>query len=119
MKSEIDFKKKIDLIKKKQEKVVILLELYEKSLENEGRLYHLFEDKVINSNFTDTYKCYACESKVKRRLEHFLDYKYFLVNRETKEIVCYGNKQRLKSYMLIRKIINTDVMNDVKDFGVW
>ena len=92
-------KDKIEKIKQKQDKLAELLDLYRKAVENKGRLYHLFEDREVN-----------------QWLYHS-DYNYYLVNRETKELVCYGSKQRLKSYMRVRCINEVDVMNDVSNFG--
>jgi hypothetical protein len=94
-------KDKIEQIKQKQDKLAELLDLYRKVVENEGRLYHLFEDAEVNQWL------------------HYADYKYYFVNRETKEVVCYGGKQRLKSYMRTRQISITNVMNDVSNFGDW
>lgn len=113
-------KNKIEQIQAKQERLLELLDLYRKAVENEGKLYHLFEDDVVNNedNWTDAYKC-ECGSKAKRWLYQIPDYKYYLVNRITKEVVCYGSKQRLKSYMRIRCISEVDVMLDVNDFGGW
>lgn len=113
-------KNKVEQIKKKQERLTELLDLYIKVVENEGRQYHLFEDEIVNSqdNWTDTFKC-ECGKMGKRWLYHIPDLKYYLVDRETKEVVCYGGKQRLKSYMRIRQITISDVMNDVNDFGGW
>jgi hypothetical protein len=113
-------KNKVEQIKKKQERLTELLDLYIKVVENEGIQYHLFEDEIVNSqdNWTDTFKC-ECGKMGKRWLYHIPDLKYYLVDRETKEVVCYGGKQRLKSYMRIRQITISDVMNDVNDFGGW
>lgn len=92
-------KNKIEQIKKKQDKMAELLDLYRKAVENESRLYHLFEDAEVNQWL------------------YYPDHKYYLLNRETKEVVCYGSKQRLKSYMRIRQISDVDIMNDVSNFG--
>lgn len=111
-------KKEIEKIKAKQERLAELLDLHRKAVENEGRLYHLFEDEIVNNknNWTETYKC-QCGNRAKRWLYHIPDHKYYLVNRETKEVVCYGGKKRLKSYMRTRCINEVDVMNDVSNFG--
>jgi len=111
---------KIEQIKQKQDKLAELLDLYKKAVENEGRLYHLFEDEIVNhkDNWTDTFKC-ECGNRAKRWLYNIPDHKYYLVNRETKEVVCYGSKQRLKSYMRVRCINEVEVMNDVSNFGGW
>lgn len=116
----INMNKKIKQIKQKQERLAELLELYKKAVENEGRLYHLYEDEMVNhkDNWTDTFKC-ECGRMAKRWLYNTPDYKYYLVNRSTNEVVCYGGKQILKSYMRLRKITSDNVMNDVKDFGDW
>ena len=92
---------KIEQIKQKHGKLAELLDLYRKAVENEGRLYHLFEDTEVNKWLYHT------------------EHKYYLVNRETKEVVCYGSQQRLKSYMCIRQISDVYVMNDVSNFGGW
>lgn len=111
-------KQKIDEIKQKQERLAELLELYRKTVENEGKLYHLFEDDIVNNkdNWTDTFLC-ECGNRGRRYLYHIPDHKYYLVNRITKEVVCYGNKQRLKYYMRLRNITESNVMIDVNDFG--
>ena len=111
-------KNKIEQIKQKQDKLADLLDLYRKAVENEGRLYHLFEDEIVNNkdNWTDTFKC-ECGRTGQRWLYHIPDHKYYLVNRETKKVVCYGSKQRLKSYMRLRNIMDVDIMNDVSNFG--
>jgi len=113
-------KDKIEQIKQKQERLAELLELYNKVVENEGRQYHLFEDEIVNNkdNWTDTYLC-ECGKMAKRWLYHIPDLKYYLVDRKTKEVVCYGGKQRLKSYMRTRQISITNVINDVSNFGDW
>jgi hypothetical protein len=94
-------KDKIEQIKQKQDKLAELLDLYRKVVENEGRLYHLFEDAEVNQWL------------------HYSDYKYYFVNRETKEVVFYGGKQIVKSYMRINNIKSVEVMNDVSNFGGW
>lgn len=111
-------KKKIEQIQAKQERLVELLDLYRKAVENEGKLYHLFEDEIVNNkdNWTDTFLC-ECGKRGQRYLYHIPDHKYYLVNRETKEVICYGSKQRLKSYMRLRNITDSNVMNDVSNFG--
>lgn len=93
-------KEKIEQIKQKQDKLAKLLDLYKKSVENEGRLYHLFEDDIVNNT-----------------IRNIREHKYYLVNRETKEVVCYGDKGRLILYMRFRSINDIDVMNDVSNFG--
>ena len=40
-------KKKIEQIQAKQERLLELLDEYRKAVENEGRLYHLFEDEIV------------------------------------------------------------------------
>jgi len=92
-------KNQIAEIKEKQNRVADLLDLYLKAVENQGRLYHLFADDQANQ----------CLSKT--------DYKYYLVNRETSEVVFYGDGERLKSYMRLRNIKIDNVMNDVSNFG--
>ena len=111
-------KKKIEQIQAKRERLLELLDEYRKAVENEGRLYHLFEDEIVNhkDNWTDSYKC-ECGNRAKRWLYQIPDHKYYLVNRITKDVVCYGSKQRLKSYMRVRCINEVDVMNDVGNFG--
>ena len=94
-------KDKIEQIKQKQDKLAELLDLYRKAVENEGRLYHLFEDTEVNQWL------------------YYSDYKYYFVNRETKEVVFYGGKQIVKSYMRINNIKSVEVMNDVSNFGGW
>jgi hypothetical protein len=94
-------KDKIEQIKQKQERLAELLDLYRKAVENEGRLYHLFEDTEVNQWL------------------YYSDYKYYFVNRETKEVVFYGSKQIVKSYMRINNIKSVEVMNDVSNFGGW
>ena len=94
-------KDKIEHIKQKQDKLADLLDLYKKAVENEGRLYHLFEDTEVNQWL------------------YYSDYKYYFVNRETKEVVFYGGKQIVKSYMRINNIKSVEVMNDVSNFGGW
>ncbi len=94
-------KDKIEHIKQKQERLAELLDLYRKAVENEGRLYHLFEDTEVNQWL------------------YYSDYKYYFVNRETKEVVFYGGKQIVKSYMRINNIKSVEVMNDVSNFGGW
>jgi hypothetical protein len=113
-------KNTIEEIKKKQERLAELLDLYKKVVENEGRLYHLFEDEIVNhkDNWTDNFKC-ECGNRANRWLYNIPDHKYYLVNRETKEVVCYGSKHRLKSYMRFWCINDVDVMNDVSNFGSW
>ena len=93
-------KQKIDEIKKKQERLAELLELYRKSVESEKLLYHLFDDEEVN--YVDTFVV--------------SDYKYYLVNRETNQVVCYGSKITLQRFMRIRKIEMNDVLIDAKDF---
>ena len=90
-------KDKIEQIKQNQEKMAELLDLYRKAVENEGKSYHLFEDREVNQS-----------------LYYSEEHKYYLVKRETKEVVCYGSKEILKSYLRIRQISDVDVMNDVK-----
>jgi hypothetical protein len=92
----------IERIKQKKEKQSILLEQLAKMIKNEGRNYHLFIDEktIINKWYKD-------------------DIQYFLIKRETNEVVCYGTPTRLKSFMCIRNIKTTDVMNDVANFGDW
>jgi len=99
MKEKLDL---IELIKQKKEKQSILLEQLAKMIKNEGRNYHLFIDEktIINKCNKD-------------------DIQYFLIKRETNEVVCYGTPTRLKSFMRIRNIKTTDVMNDVANFGDW
>ena len=113
-------KKKIEQIKAKQERLVELLDLYRNVVENEGKLYHLFEDEIVNNkdNWTDTFLC-ECGKRGQRYLYHIPDHKYYLVNRETEQVVCYGSKSRLKSYLRLRNIISSNVMNDVTNFGDW
>lgn len=94
-------KNKIEEIKQKQDKLADLLDLYKKAVENEGRLYHLFEDAEVNQWL------------------YYSDYKYYFVNRESKEIVCYGGRQIVKSFMRINNIKSVEVMNDVSNFGGW
>ena len=94
-------KNKIEQIKQKHEQMAELLDLYRKAVENEGKSYHLFEDREVN-----------------QWLYHS-EHKYYLVKRETKEVVCYGSKEILKSYLRIRQISDVDVMNDVSNFGGW
>ena len=64
-------KNKIEQIKQKQDKLADLLDLYKKVVENEGRLYHLFEDAEVNNkdNWTDTFKC-ECGRTGQRWLYH-------------------------------------------------
>ena len=104
-------KKKIDLIKAKQEQLSILLELYRMAKENEGKLYNLFADEEVNrkENWTDTFLC-ECGKRGQRYLYHVPDYRYYLVNRETKEVICYGAKARLKSFMRLRGITMEQTM---------
>jgi hypothetical protein len=92
-------KNQIAEIKAKHNRVVELLDLYLKVFENEGRLYHLFADEQANQSLSKN------------------DYKYYLVNRETSEVVFYGDVERLKSYMRLRNINIDNVMNDVSNFG--
>jgi len=94
-------KKKIEQIQAKQERLLELLDEYRRAVENEGRLYHLFEDTEVNQWL------------------YYSDYKYYFVNRETKEVVFYGSKQIVKSYMRINNIKSVEVMNDVSNFGGW
>ena len=89
----------IELIKQKKEKQSILLEQLAKMIKNEGRNYHLFIDERTISKDDNS--------------------RYFLIKRETNEVVCYGTPTRLKSFMRIRNIKSTDVMNDVPNFGNW
>jgi hypothetical protein len=92
----------IERIKQKKDKQSILLEQLAKFIKNEGRNYHLFIDEktIVNKWNKD-------------------DIQYFLIKRETNEVVCYGTTIRLKHYMRIRNIKITDVMNDVPNFGDW
>ena len=90
-------KNKIGQIRAKQERLLELLDLYRRAVENEGKLYHLFEDKEVNE--------YLYHS----------EHKYYLVKRKTKEVVCYGSKEILKSYLRSKNISDANVMNDVKD----
>ena len=85
-------KAKIEHIKAKQEKIAMLLDLYRKTIENENKAYHLFEDRETREN-------------------------YYLLNREANEVICYGNKDRIVSYMRIRKIEMEKVFIDATDFG--
>jgi hypothetical protein len=94
-------KHKIEQIKQKQERLAELLDLYRKVVENEGRLYHLFEDAEVNQSL------------------YYSDYKYYFVNRESKEIVCYGGRQIVNSFMRINNIKSVEVMIDVSNFGGW
>ena len=89
----------IELIKQKKEKQSILLEQLAKVIMNKGRNYHLFIDERTISKDDNS--------------------RYFLIKRETNEVVCYGTPTRLKSFMRIRNIKTTDVMNDVANFGDW
>jgi len=113
-------KDKIEQIKAKQERLAELLDEYRKSVESEGKLYHIFEDEEVNrkDNWTDTYLC-ECGKTAKRWLYDIPDYKYYLANLITKDILCYGGKQRLKSYMRINDIKDADVLIDVRNFGSW
>ena len=95
-------KEKIEQIKQNQERVAGLLDLYVKVVENEGKLYHLFADAEANKS-----------------LFYQAEYQYYLVNRETQQVVGYGDKDRLKSCMRVRNIKSDDVMNDVSNFGGW
>ena len=94
-------KEKIDQIKQNQVRIAHLLDLYLKVKENEGRLYHLFADDVANKSL------------------HSSEYKYYIANRETQQVVSYGTDSQVKSYMRIRNITSDDVMNDVRNFGDW
>lgn len=109
-------KQKIDEIKQKQERLAELLELYRKSVESESKLYHLFEDEEVNrqENYVDTFICNGGHTH--NRYWLIPDYKYYLVNRETKQVICYGSKIALKRFMRIRKIEMNDVLIDVNDF---
>lgn len=111
-------KEKIEQIKQKQERLSELLDEYRRAVESEGKLYHLFEDEVVNrkENWTDTFLC-ECGKRGSRYLYHIPDLKYYLVNRETEEVICYGGKSRLKAFMRIRNIKIVDVLNDVSNFG--
>ena len=111
-------KKIIEQIKEKQERLAELLDEYKRAVESEGKVYHLFEDEEVNrkENWTDTFLC-ECGKRGSRYLYHIPDLKYYLVNRITKDVVCYGSKQRLKSFMRIRNIKIVDVLNDVSNFG--
>jgi hypothetical protein len=110
-------KEKIEQIKAKQEKLSDLLDQYKKSIENEGKRYHLFADEVVNTPTTVTHSCYVCGEKKLYKVVPDCDLKYYLVDRETQEIICYGSKKRLKSFMRLRNIQSNDIMNDVKNFG--
>jgi len=85
-------KEKIEQIKAMQEKMAMLLDLYRNTIEHERKAYHLFEDGEIKGN-------------------------YYLVNRESNEVICYGCKERIMSYMRIRKIEMKKVFIDANDFG--
>ena len=89
----------IELIKQKKEKQSVLLEQLAKVIKNEGRNYHLFIDERTISKDDNS--------------------RFFLIKRETNEVVSYGTPIRLKSFMRIRNIESTDVMNDVANFGDW
>ena len=110
--------KKIAEIKTKQERLAELLDMYSKALESEGKQYHLKEDEENNriENWGDTVKCECGKGRINRLIYNIPDYKYLLVNTNTKQVVCYGSKQRLKSFMRIRKIEMVDVIIDVKNF---
>jgi hypothetical protein len=110
-------KEKIEQLQEKQERLIELVKQYEKAKANEHKKYHLFEDKEVNrkENHTDTYMCDCGRKSVRWFIEP--DYQYYLVNRESNEIVCYGHKQRVKAYLRIRNISLDDVWNDVDNFG--
>lgn len=96
-------KEKIEQIREKKERLLELLELYNKVVDNTGRLYHIFEDSEVNQS----------EFIFKN------EYQYYLVNRETNQVLCYGVKSRIISYMRLRNISFLEVMNDANDFGVF
>lgn len=119
-------KEKIEQIKAKQEKLSNLLDQYKKFKENESKRYHLFADEIVNAPTTVTHSCYVCGEKKNYKVVPDCDLKYYLVDRnpkkvkgqtKTQEIVCYGSKKRLKSFMRLRNIQSNDIMNDVKNFG--
>ena len=122
-------KEKIEQIEQliaKNKKLLDLLEQYKKSIENEGKRYHLFADEVVNTPTTVTHSCYVCGEKKNYKVVPDCDLQYYLVDRnpkkvkgqtKTQEVICYGTKRRLKSFMRLRNIQSNDIINDVKNFG--
>ena len=101
----MDMKEHIIGIKKKQERLAELLDEYRKSKENEHKQYHLFEDLQTNDKIdwlSDLNKA---------------DLNFYLVDRITQKVICYGVRSRLKSWMRLRNITKEKVLVDTNNFG--
>lgn len=105
-------------LEEKQKQLIELLKEYKKVVENENKLFHLFPDEEVNriENWSDSYKCEYGKGRVNRLLYQVPEHRYYLVDRNTKKVVCYGSKQRLKSFMRIRKIEMEQVLIDADRF---
>lgn len=105
---------KIKAIQNKHDKIIQLLNEYELVKESEKKSYHLLPDKEVNNvdNWSDSYKCECGKGRVNRLLYNIPDYKYILVSLDNHEVVCYGSKQRLKSFLNIRNIKKEHILFD-------
>jgi hypothetical protein len=84
---------KIQQIKDAQQKLSNLLDEYKTIHESKGKLYHLKVDSIEMSG----------------------EKKYYLVQMDTKKVVCYGNIERLKSFLNIRKIKIENIFSNCAD----
>lgn len=105
----------INELQKKQERLLALAKELERAKLYENSRYHVFEDDIVNAdnNWTREFNCPVCYSKVKGELVDFRDYRYYLVEIKSGRVLCYGRKNRIKSYISLHGIVSTDIFSEV------
>ena len=90
-----------------EKKLELLKELHT-SLENEGKKYHLKHDDAASNSISTRYS------------DEQTFHKFLLFDTQTEKCVCYGDKNRIKSWLRTRNVLEKDViLDETPKFGNW